>query len=197
MISHPKIDRLQPGKHSPASSGGFTLLEIVIVLAITGLIIGGAITTVVLSSSERQLRDASGEIELLAKKARMAAILHQKPYAIEFHRNFVRVLPLAEASEIEQTTAQGNAIGGTAVTDDSSPSLHDEIDIDPDIELTVRHWNTTGFLAPSETSIIIWRFDPDGLSEPITVHLQLGESYAQDTYHPLTAAIADSELYAK
>lgn len=182
---------------SPLPKGGFTLLEIVIVLMVFALILGGAITTVVLSSSERALTNASGEIELLAKKARTASILHQKPYAIEFHENSLRLLPFVEASENERTTALGNEIGGTAVESKSGPTLREEISINPDITLGVRRWNTSNFLAPSKNFVPVWRFDPNGLSEPITVRMSIGESYAQDTYHPLTAAIADSELEAK
>jgi prepilin-type N-terminal cleavage/methylation domain-containing protein len=202
MTCHPKTEPSRLKIPGSAGSGrfrpsGFTLLEIVIVLAITALIIGGAITTVVLSSSERVLRTASSDIELLAKKARTASILHQMPYAIEFHSATVRLLPFSEASEIENTTALGNSIGGEAVRENSSPTLREEITLDPDIALSVRRWNTENFLIPSETLVPIWRFDPDGLSEPLTVRLTIGESYAQDTYHPLTATIADSELEAK
>lgn len=185
------------GRFRPPALVGFTLLEIVIVLMVFALLLGGAITAVVLSSSERALTNASGEIELLAKKARTASILHQKPYAIEFHENFLRLLPFVEASESERTTALGNEIGGTAVGGDSGPTLREEISVDPDIILSLRRWNTTDFVAPSKNSVPIWRFDPNGLSEPVTVRMTIGESYAQDTYHPLTATIADSELEAK
>jgi prepilin-type N-terminal cleavage/methylation domain-containing protein len=176
---------------------GFTLLEIVIVLAISGLIIGGAIATVVLASSQRKLTVASGDIELLAKRARTAAILHQTPYAIEFHQGFIQLLPLSEASEFERTTALGNEIGGTiSDSENAKPQLRDKVEIDPDLTLTIRRWNTEDFVTPSDNLIPIWRFDPEGLSEPLTVRLTVGDSYAQDTYHPLTAAIADSELEA-
>lgn len=175
---------------------GFTLLEIVIVLAITALVIGGSITTMILSSSERVLRNTSGEIELLAKRARSASILHQTPYAIEFRPGSVRVLPFAESGNLDRTTALGRAIGGTESDTTPRPTLRDEISIDPEIVIGIRHWNGTGFIAPTETLVPVWRFDPDGLSEPLTVRLTLGESYAQDTYHPLTATISDSELEA-
>jgi prepilin-type N-terminal cleavage/methylation domain-containing protein len=178
-------------------TGGFTLLEIVIVLMVFALILGGAITTVVLSSSERALRDASGEIELLAKKARTASILHQKPYAIEFHENSLRLLPFVEASRIERKTALGKKIGGKAVNHDTDSTYRENISIDPDISLSLRHWNTADFVAPSKNFVPVWRFDPNGLSEPITVRMTMGESYAQDTYHPLSATIIESELEAK
>ena len=176
---------------------GFTLIEIVIVMAIVAVVMGGSIAAMLHSSPEKVLTNASGEIELLAKKARSAAILHQKPYAIEFHENRLRLLPFAEASESERTTALGNEIGGTAVDSEGGPTLREEISIDSDIALGVRRWNTEDFVVPSKNFVPVWRFDPNGLSEPITVRMTVGESYAQDTYHPLTATIADSELEAK
>lgn len=194
MICHPKTKWTRPSQSAPF---GFTLLEIVIVLLVAGVVFGAAVGVMLGSSSERALTSTSSEIELLAKKARTAAILHQKPYAIEFHENKLRLVPFAEASESERTTALGNQIGGTAVDEDDGPTLREEITTDPDITLGVRRWNTKDFVAPSKNFVPVWRFDPNGLSEPITVRMTVGESYAQDTYHPLTATISDSELEAK
>ena len=176
-----------------AQHRGFTLIEIIVVLVIIAVITGGSIAAMLANSSQRKLTDASGEIELLAKKARAASILNQTPYAIEFHPGSVRLLPFAEVSETGRTTALGNPIGGEA-SGQGRGALRQEIGIDPDIALSVRRWNTSGFLTPDETLVPVWRFDPDGLSEPLTIRLTLGNDYAQDTYHPLTATIADSEL---
>ncbi|MFZ9941871.1 MAG: pilus assembly FimT family protein, partial [Luteolibacter sp.] len=75
-------------------SRGFTLLEIVVVLAIAAIVMGGAVGTMVYSSDEHSLRRASGEIELLAKRARVTSMLHQTPYALEFRADRARMLPL-------------------------------------------------------------------------------------------------------
>lgn len=201
MICPRKNDHPAPAeveaRNPAAAKGGFTLLEIVIVLLIAGVVFGGAIAVMLGSSTERALSNASGEIELLAKKARTASILHQKPYAIEFHENSLRLLPFAEASESERTTALGNEIGGTEADEETGSTLREDVSIDPKISLSMRHWNTQDFITPKKNLVPVWRFDPNGLSEPVTVRMTIGESYAQDTYHPLTATIADSELEAK
>jgi len=175
---------------------GFTLIEIVVVLLIIGLIIGGAIAAISFNSDERALSNQSAEIELLAKKARTAAILHQTPYALEFHQHSVELIPLAQTKNSERKTALGNPIGGSSSKETATSNPRATLSIDPDITLTMRRWNTGSFIAPTEDKFLVWRFDPDGLCEPITVRLVLDDSYAQDTYHPLTATIAVSELEA-
>jgi type II secretion system protein H len=175
---------------------GFTLIEIVIVLLIIGIITAGVIAALTINSSSRVLTTQSGEIELLAKKARTVAILQQKPYAIEFHPGLLKLVPFSQASTRERTTARGNEIGGRSSDSTSSQNIQESLIIHSEIQLTVRHWNTQAFLTPDDKNIPVWRFDPDGLCEPLTVRLVTENSYAQDTYHPLTAAIADSELEA-
>lgn len=175
---------------------GFTLLEIVIVLGITALIIAGAVTTVVATSSERLLRTTSADIELLARKTRTAAILHQTPYAIRFLPGRLTVSPISTPSEFERTAPLANEITGTNPNPSNQRSLNEELLIDPDIQLSVQFWNSTKFHSPGKSNTPTWRFDPQGLSEPIKIRLTLDDDYSLDTYHPLTASISDSELKA-
>lgn len=177
---------------------GFTLLEIVVVLAISALVIGGAIGVMVFSSSERVLKDTSSKIELLAKKARTASILHQIPYAIEIHPHELRLIPYRETLEKERFTALGNQIGGREVVEmnESSKTIHESFRVDSEISFKMRRWNEAKFLTTTPEFIPIWRFDPNGLCEPITLRIDYKNSYAQDTYHPLTATISDAELEA-
>lgn len=175
---------------------GFTLLEIVIVLLIASILIGGAVGVMVYSSDERALRNASGEIELMAKRARATAVLFQTPYALEFREGIVRLMPLAEAGRIEKRTALGNEIGGETV--DTGAAERWEYPLEPGIEAFVRRWNSSEWLeARGDNSVHVWRFDPTGLCEPLGVRLTVNESWIEDTYHPLSASIRDSQMEAR
>lgn len=174
---------------------GFTLLEIVIVLAISAVVMGGAVGLMVYSSNERVLRNASGEIELLAKRARTTAILLQTPYALEFRENVVRLLPLAEAGQDEKRTVGGRRIGGEPVIREGGERW--EYALEDGVRVLVRRWNSSEWLATGKDTVHVWRFDPNGLCEPISVRLTVDQSWSEDTYHPLTATIRDSMLEAR
>jgi len=179
---------------------GFTLIEIVMVLAIAAILIGGAVSVMVFSSDERPLRSVSGQVELLAKRARTIAILQQIPYAIEFRPGVVRLLPFAEAGQDEKKTVGGHTIGGDRVVVPSSGAIspvHDQLTLDPKMTSFVRRWNTEEWLPMSDRFVHVWRFDPDGLCEPLGVRINIGSNYIEDTYHPLTAAICDTALEVK
>ena len=176
-------------------SKGFTLIEIVVVLGIIALFMGGAVGLMVYSSDERALRDASGEIEMLAKRARTTAILQQTPYALEFREGIVRLMPLAEAGRIQKKTAGGHNIGGEEVQQNDANRW--ELPLKAGIAVFIRRWSSADWLPTVNNSVHVWRFDPNGLSEPLSVRLTLDESWSEDTYHPLTASIRESLLEAR
>lgn len=176
-------------------STGFTLIELVMVLAIAAIVMGGALGLMIYSSDERVLRDTSGEIEMMAKRARTTAILQQTPYALEFREGVVRLMPLAEAGRDEEKTAGGHRIGGDPV--ESHGGERRELTIDGGMELSVRRWNSDAWLPAVKKAIHVWRFDPSGLCEPLSIRLALDKSWSEDIYHPLTAAIKESQGEAR
>ncbi|MCU0777996.1 MAG: prepilin-type N-terminal cleavage/methylation domain-containing protein [Akkermansiaceae bacterium] len=174
---------------------GFTLLEIVIVLSIAAVVIGGAVGLMVYSSDERVLRNASGEIEVLAKRARTTAMLLQTPYALEFRERVVRLLPLAEAGQDEKRTVGGRRIGGEKVVTDDAERW--EYPLEDGVEVSIRRWNTTDWLPTRKDTVHVWRFDPNGLCEPLSVKLTLGKSWSEDIFNPLTAAVRENFMEAR
>lgn len=183
---------ISAAKTNKVRRGGFTLIEIVLVLAIAAVVMGGAVGMMIYSSDERVLRRASGEIELMAKRARVIAILHQTPYALEFREGIVRLLPLAQAGMDQRKSlrqrVEPEPPPGTDVGDNR------QFEIPPGLLLSIRRWNSEQWLGTAKNAVHIWRFDPDGLCEPITVRLVLGNSFSEDTYQPLTATIAERQF---
>ena len=174
---------------------GFSLLEIVVVLVLAAVLMGGALRLMLYSTDERVLRNASGEIEVLAKRARTTAILLQTPYALEFRERVVRLLPLAEAGKDEERTVGGRRIGGEKVVTESAERW--EYPMEAGVEVFVRRWNTADWLPTRKNTVHVWRFDSNGLCEPLSVKLTLGESWSEDLYNPLTAAVRENFMEAR
>lgn len=170
------------------------------VLAIAAMLAGGAVAFMIFSSDERMLRDYSGQIELLAKRARTVAILQQTPYAIEFRPGRVKLLPFAEAGQDESRTALGQRIGGERVEPqpqgENSP-VRDEVVLKEGMATFLRRWNSDEWLPMSDRITHIWRFDPDGLCEPVGIRLVVGPNFIEDAYHPLTASIRETAMEVK
>ncbi len=172
-------------------SRGFTLIEIVMVLAIASIVLGGAVGLMVYSSDDRELRNASGEIELMAKRARTIAILQQTPYAVEFREGRVNLLPWAEAGQQDKKSRRYVFSDDTEASGAGDKSR--QYTLPAGMAVSVRRWNSDEWHTTLKNAVHIWRFDPDGLCEPISVRLNLNKSWVIDTFHPLTATISDSE----
>lgn len=178
-----------------STRGGFTLIEIVLVLVIAVMMLGGAVGAMYYSSDERAIKDTFSSIEGLAKRARTIAILQQTPYALEFRPDSVRLLPLAQAGQDETLTALGQTVGGETVeTNSPNGPVHDRIPLNEPLTVFIRHWNSEEWLPMSDRFIHVWRFDPDGLCEPIGVRVVIGDNQMEGSYHPLTATVRETIL---
>ena len=178
---------------------GFTLLEMVLVLVAIAVLGGGAITVMILSSDERALGDATSEVEALAKRARTIATLQQRPYALEFRENQVHLMPLAEAlMEPDRREGVAEALEAGAKLEGSRfSSERQSWAAEEGMQISVRRWASEEFLPTNGKVRQIWRFDPEGPCEPITIHFQMEKSWAEAEFNPLTAAIRDltQEIY--
>lgn len=172
---------------------GFTLLELVIVLLISAMIIGGAAGLLVLSSEEFALKKATRELEAMAKRARATAVLKQTPYALVFSQGVVKLMPWSEAADEGALQAEIQGFGADEQAVASQP-VYWELTLDNGMRADLRRWNAETWQSISGDAREIWRFDPSGLCEPIGVTLRLDDSSAGMEFNPLTAAITETNL---
>lgn len=187
------------------SEAGFTLLEIVFVLVIMMLIAGGAMGVMYVNRDEAKLRNAMGEIELLAKRARTVASLQQRPYALEFTRDGVGLMPLAEATVdprtrermIEDRAFEDRAASFAAERGGESyeppQSTRDSWQPEDSMDILVKRWASTKWVQLEARDRQVWRFEPDGICEPLGVRLELENgNWASAFFHPLTATRSET-----
>lgn len=172
---------------SKSAAAGFTLLEIVVVLVLIAVLAGGAIGVMVNSDDDRALKESSGEIEALAKRARTVAALQQRPYALEFFEDRVRLMPLAEA--VIEPAEREKAAAMLEVAGDQSGSIHADWATDGEMRMLVRRWASDTWIPIDSKSRQVWRFDPEGFCEPVGVRLETEKSWMEMEFHPLTGSI--------
>ena len=173
-------------KRTCKAGQGFTLVEIVIVLVISALIFGGALGVMTFSSDEYALKKAAREVEGLAKRARATSILKQTPYALEFTPGMVKLMPWAEAMDEEQLEAQHIEMDEDVVDDGA---VRWELSLDNGMRSQLRRWDSDEWIQMEDGVTEVWRFDPNGLCEPIALELALDDGRITMEFNPLTAAI--------
>ncbi len=171
---------------------GFTLIEVILVLAISAMVVAGAVGVMVYSSDERALRSATSGIEVMAKRARTVAMLQQTPYALEFSGEGVRMMPLAEALMPPERRGEYEGLGEGSRF---SP-VYDEWIPDDDQALSIKRWASVNWLPVTDRMTHVWRFDPDGICEPVAVRVQMEKSWMEVDFHPLTGTIRESFMEA-
>ncbi|MEK7949901.1 prepilin-type N-terminal cleavage/methylation domain-containing protein [Luteolibacter soli] len=199
-------NRISAARTLKRSQAGFTLLEIVVVLVIVAIVIGGAFGLMVASNDERALNRDSTEIEVMAKRARAISSLQQKPYVLEFNEQTVTLMPLAEAlidprdreeAAAAQEAREAKAAAGGESASKGFAAMHASYTVDPDIRIFIRRWASDTWLPVNAKNRHLWRFDPQGFCEPVGVRLEFGRSWIENEFHPLTGGIRDTakEIY--
>ena len=177
------------------SRGGFTLIELVIVMVICALVLGGAVGMMALSSDEYAVKKATRETESLAKRARATAVLKQIPCALEFSPGMVRLMPWSEAigeEELEDLREEDDPDEEAAAND----PVRWELSLDNGMQAQMMRWDSDQWIMIEKGEKQVWRFDPDGLSEPIALKFSIDDSQVGMDFNPLTAAInPDTYIY--
>jgi prepilin-type N-terminal cleavage/methylation domain-containing protein len=174
---------------------GFTLLEVVIVLCLAGLIVGGGIGIMGGRSGERRLVEMSGKLEDLARRARTIAVVQQTSYVVELTEEGFFLHPWVEDGLDEAQVAELDL--QAVETGVKRRPVRAAVLLDEDFTVEVMRWGTNRWSPLSRGARQVWRFDPNGLCEPITVKFEFPDGWIQHEYHPLTASVREEEMEAR
>jgi len=149
-------------------AGGYTLLEIALVVTIIVLLIGAVIPLTSGFVREQRLRDAVRELLVLAKTARTDAMTSGRAAEVVFEKGgFVLRRPGEEEASESVRLARGTTY-------------------------QLRPFATDKPLRPDGQR---WIFQPTGLCEPIAVRIMEDEAWIEVQFDPLTAGIEDESYY--
>ena len=178
---------------------GFTLLELVFVMVVIALVTGGAIGMFVLSSSERQLKTVAADMELFTKRARTLALVQQIPYAITFSEQTMRLGPLVEAGYFEDQLKARLQLEKDRGTGGTTPKFTPvrETKTFSDYDISVKRWGGVNWYPTKRADPQVWRFDPNGICEPVSVRLEYKSGWVEMDFHPLSGGVREQRMEAR
>jgi len=138
---------------------GFTILEIVMVLAVVFLLVGAAVPEIRGMMLAEKLKAPARELEAMAITARCNAIAEQRPYQIILKNTGFR---------LERPGAK---------------EAMSEFQIASDIVFEMASWPEEKWGRPQ---LHVWYFPPTGLCEPIRVMFRKDDSYFMQKYSAIT-----------
>lgn len=187
---------MTPFQLSPRQRG-FSLIEVVVVIAIIGIMFGTAIMMVSSPQQEAKIREAHSEIEDLARQAREMSVSYQQPFVVELREGEVHMMPLARPQErIVEDLSEATEDQKAGLKKLESMSWPRVVTLDPEYELWVLRWGQQFYQLVEEDTVERWIHTPNSPCEPLSIKLvsRDGSSLLSRTYHPLTAMAEDEEL---
>ena len=163
----------------------FTLMEMLVALAIIGVIISGSVIAVGSLNDERNLRAPLNELRIMGKRAWARSMEEQRAWQI-------KLLPDRFVLEPKQpVNADDLKLFKDVDTKLGRGSGIDTYVIDPEVRMEVRHWGETEWHAPRPDA---WVFEHSGLCEPINIRFVSDFATVVVSFDPLTAAVASEEF---
>lgn len=145
-----------------ASLSAFTILEMVMVLAIVVLLVAAATPEISGMLLAEKLKAPARELEAMAITARCNAITEQRPYQIILQRDGFRLERLGHGPD---------------------SGVVSEFQMAKDVLFEMASWPEEKWKIPKQH---IWYFPPTGLCEPIRVMFRKGDSYFSQKYSAVT-----------
>jgi prepilin-type N-terminal cleavage/methylation domain-containing protein len=168
--------------------GGFTLIEIMMVVGILGMVLAMGMPAFIQSIRRDPLRQAVSDIEEACSKARAAAILRGSPaeLVIRAEGGQLNVVPARDDSA-EQTAASVEAPGQPAEPSADKAASQSPVfsaRLNENVAVTLLYVNLKDQMEAEETRV---HFYPNGTSDEFTMILQAGNGTRKISLECVTA----------
>ena len=167
------------------SRRAFTLMEMMIVLAVIGLVFAGSIVGLSGLSDEAILKKPWDKLRPMAKQAWMRALSEQRAYQIRFYANkFVLEPRQAINTDDRKMLAAADVQQGRG-------SGVETVDLDPEAHFVVeiRRWGQREWVKLEKDMSVAWVFEQSGLLEPLSVRFSTETGTIGGQFDPLSASL--------
>ncbi len=163
----------------------FTLMEMLIVLAIISLVFAGSYMGLSSVNDEQALQKPYVDLRSMAKTAWLRAMHEQRAWQIRFFADHFVLEPKLAVNADDQKMFRDadKAMGVTSGVE--------SVKVDPSILLEVRRWGGKGWIRPAGDQTVSWVFEHSGLCEPISVRFSSDHGTVGAQFDPLTASVKE------
>ena len=175
----------------PRPIRAFTLLEIMMVVAIIGLMMTMSVPAILRTMHEEPLRKAVNDVMNICSHARAQAILHGVTTTVVFHPQSgeVALTSIASTNSTDDLIPPDTPTGETRTSGPNASALNSTQFADG-ITIDMLDVNLVEYKDATEARV---RFFPDGTSDEMTLILHSGDQYRKITLE-VTTGLASMEV---
>ena len=158
-------------------AAGFTLLELCIVVFIMVLMLGIAAFSFQGMDGEQTMRRPASELQALAKEAIRRAGLYEQPQIIVFDKTGF-VMRYRSDADFDPKT-------------ETRQEWEHVVKVPERMHILIKHWDSTRWLPAAGER---WIISAGGFCEQLQVRFELGESFLQMEFDPLSGSAKDESM---
>ncbi len=192
-------------KRSASRLTGFSLIELVIVMALIATVLTVALVSSFGRDGEKKLRRGTDAISGMVRRARAFAMLQQKVFLVTIEPNQIHIgamqAPPQEDKRRLRTSlrAREEEVDPSEVRQDFAP-INESESWDEDLKIEIKRWGSKNWVeieddGDSQIKVRqVLRFEPSGISEPFAIRVTSKDGYIMQEFHPLSASVSNEEF---
>ena len=176
--------------------GGFTMIEIMVVLFIISLLVGAAVMSLNNFGPERDLKRPAVKMKVFARRALGLAQNTQRPHSIFMNSDFFVLretfMRQEDVDEALDDSGQGEKVTAFRVKDEAEDEVAKEVrvveryELGEGTEILIKRFNEKEWKTPKGED---WNFYVSGICDPIAIRFETEDGYIEMDFNPLTAKV--------